>query len=230
MLKKWVGLKSLLPAVALSLGLVVLGCSSGGTKAESPATSDATVATTSNLPASSTTEPDTVSPGPGPSAAEMLARGLYMFRFEVSWSYEPCGDVPDSILIFALISKVAPDASTVTFDAVQVYVGSGVTGDWQGEGYGYTRNDIEHAQTLPLAADAAILLQGSALSYDPNLQQLESSNFQDRSNDLVAATPLQFAQLAKSKPDYQGHPEFFGYFWVFVDGGKITGILEPYME
>jgi N-acetylneuraminic acid mutarotase len=72
MLKKWVGLRFLLAVVALSLPLVVLGCSSGGTKAESSTTAKGTVATTSNqqvtttgsvasavIPTTDTTEPDT---------------------------------------------------------------------------------------------------------------------------------------------------------------------------
>jgi hypothetical protein len=158
MLKKWVGLGFLLLVAALSLGLVVLGCSSGGTKTGSPATAGGTVATTSNLQvtttgsvasapipstdttdpdaSSSTTEPDTVSPGPASSAAETLANGLGMLQGGLSWSYEPRGDVTGDIasaapgqMVFAVISDVAPDGSHLTFDAVQRYVGLPLAAD-----------------------------------------------------------------------------------------------------
>ena len=152
MSKKWVGLGFLLAMATLSLGLVVLGCSSGATKTDSPATTTATVATTLNLPVTTTasvgsmptaspdtTEPDTSSTTQAQAtsagtastapAAGILAKGLNMLSSGVSWSYEPRGDVTGDErvggqLIYAVIPKIASDGSWLTFDACQLYEGS----------------------------------------------------------------------------------------------------------
>jgi len=255
MLKKWVGLRFLLLVVPLSLPLVVLGCSSGGTKAESPTTTGGTVATTSNLPvtttssvasapipttdtteadtSSSTTAPDAVATSP---AVELLAKGLSMFALGVSWSFEPRGDITGDTgageLIYAEISKVSPDGSTVTLDALQVYVGSPIA-EQQAAKDGisltdtvvYYRNAFEHSQTLPLADEASIIVYAGDVGDTSHLQQLNTDGI-----GLVGATPAQFARLFQDETS--GFPGGFpsSAFWVFVDRGKITGIFEPYSE
>ena len=259
MLKRWVGLGSLLAVVALSLGLVVLGCSSGGTKAESPTTSATTVATTSSLQvtttgsvasapvpttdttevvtSSSTTEPDTVSPGPASSAAETLANGLDMLQAGLSWSYEPRGDVTGDIaseasgpLVFAVIVDVAPDGSHLTFDAVQRYVGlplaaneAAKNGAKLDEGDPlYLRNKYEHPQTVPIAPDAGIILDPTDVGGD-----YDRSSLVDLGGDqnFLSATPAQFGQMFNGDPDGSASE-----VWLLIDRGSVKEIFAPYHE
>jgi hypothetical protein len=229
MLNKWVGPRLLLAAVAFSLGLVVLGCSSSGTKAESPATADSTEPGTS----SSTTKPDTVSRGPASSAAETLANGLGMLQGGLSWSYEPRGDVTGDIasavpgqLVFAWIMDVAPDGSHLTFDGVQRYVGLLLAADEAAkdgvkdlEEPEYQRNEFEHLQTVPIAPDAGIILDASADGADYR------SSLVDLGVDLgfFSATPAQFGHMFNNDPTGSATE-----VWLLIENGSVKQVFSPY--
>lgn len=181
---------------------------------------------------SSTTEFDAAATS---SALDVMAKGLSMFQLGVSWSYEPqndiIGDTAAGELIYADISNVSADGSRVTFDAVQVYVGLPLAVDQAAkDGIGlhdsvvYVRNAHEHSQTLPLADDASVILYAGAWG---GSQDLEPRNLHVWGNgiDLVAPSHRQFGQLVQDNPN-----SVYGEYWIFIDRGKITGILQPYVE
>jgi hypothetical protein len=181
---------------------------------------------------SSTTEYDAAAAS---SALDLLAKGLNMFQLGVSWSYEPRGDITGDTaageLIYADVSKVSIDGSHVTFDAVQVYVGLPLAVDQAAkdgialhDSVVYVRNAHIHTQTLPLADDASVILYAGAWG---GSQDLEPRDLPVWGNGigLFAPSHPQFGQLVQDNPD-----SVYGEYWIFIDRGKITGILQPYVE
>ena len=173
-------------------------------------------------------------PAPAQSAVQILANALGMLNWGVSWSYEPEGDVrgENSVvggeLLFAKISNVATDGSSITFDAIQRYVGLPVAQAEAGkDGLGtlespvFTRNAFKHPQTLPLAPDAGIILDGTNVDPYPSLSALGADS------GLYTASPRQFADFFHN--DYDQFSYSVG-FWLLVVEGHVTEIYDPYSE
>jgi hypothetical protein len=164
-----------------------------------------------------------------------MTKGLNMFQLGVSWSYEPRGDITGDTtageLIYADISKVSADGSRVTFDAVQVYVGLPLAEDQAAkdgialhDSVVYVRNAHEHSQTLPLADDVSVILSAGAWGGSVDLEP-RGLPVWGNGIGLFAPSTRQFGQLAQDNPD-----SIYGEYWIFIDRGKITGILQPYVE
>lgn len=204
----------------------------------SSATSGAPPSTSRSTEAPSTTIADGATVTMAFSDAEILASTLRMLEQIPNWSYEPRGGITkDSTrspfwgeLIWAAVSGVSPDGSQITFDAVQFYkTGYGAEEEaskdaaaFISEDMAYVRNAYEHVQTLPLAPDATIVLDRSAVGDYPGVQSLGPDDLA-----LVAITPQQFAHLFRDDPEFPTFSEGVG-FWLVISDGVVAKIYDPY--
>jgi hypothetical protein len=139
-----------------------------------------------------------------------------------AWTFEPQGDVPKdkagigNTLVCALVTDAAKDGSTVTFDAVHLYLGRFANVEAKRSGQAPPPDPIrvvnrhEHVQRLPLSKDCTIVTH-----YTTGPAANEMLPF-------ASVTPSDFARGVRD--GFRGH-----LYWLVVDDdGTVGAIVNVY--
>ena len=137
-----------------------------------------------------------------------------------AWTFEPQGDVPNdragigNTLVCALVTGAARDGSSVTFDAVHLYLGRFANAEAKQSGDAPPPNPLrvvnryEHVQRLPLSKDCTIVTY-----YTTGPVANEDVPF-------ASVTPSDFARGVRD--DFRGP-----LYWLVVDDdGTVAAIVE----
>jgi hypothetical protein len=163
----------------------------------------------------------------------MFARAAVDFAFSGDFSWEPRGDIGPKThgpgRFYAVVSDVATAPATITFDVEQYYWGTAATkaaarnGESPFENGDYIYNRYRHKETLPVLADAPVILQIGVGDIEG-----DTGFGSERYNQVTSISFAEFARRFKSDPQRYG--PFAGYVLLYdpYDGGRISVIAQVF--
>lgn len=164
-------------------------------------------------------------PSPSASAAawtrQAVGLGSFLWNFTYSaqsFTLEPKGDLTKAellrqggrLLLSAKVLAVDSATRTVTFDAVQTFVGAAALREERADGQHlasniYHRNRFHHVQTLPVADGCAIVTR-EGVGPEPTRTGVQAVTLEELQANQRGALP--------------------GWYWLIVEASGVMGMLQ----